>query len=87
VSLWLNVRPVGVVTMGVRKIEKRAGKCGSPLERGGGVCPLRQAFTLLHGGEHTPATTQSGAPPLKRGTKKNLPNTYGVVTDKTGLEW
>jgi hypothetical protein len=46
------------------------GKCGSPLERGGGVCPLRQAFTVLHGGEHTPATAQSGAPPLKRGIKK-----------------
>jgi len=52
------------------------------LERGGGVCPLRQAFTLLHGGEHTPATTQSGAPPLKRGTKENLPNTYGDDTNK-----
>ncbi len=50
---------------------------GSPLERGGGVCPLRQAFTLLHGEEHTPSTAQSGAPPLKRGSKKNLPNTYG----------
>jgi len=31
---------------------------------------LRQAFTQLPGGEHTPATTQSGAPPLKRGTQK-----------------
>jgi len=29
---------------------KAAAMCGSPLERGGGVCPLRQAFTLLHGG-------------------------------------
>jgi hypothetical protein len=43
--------------------------CDSPLERGGGVCPLRQVFTLLHGGEHTPATTLSGTPPLKRGSK------------------
>jgi len=50
---------------GVRKIEKSAGMRGSPLERGGGVCPLRYAFALLHGDEHTPATTQSGAPPLK----------------------
>jgi len=45
---------VGVVTIGVRKIKKRAGMCGSPLERGGGVCLLHQAFTQLHGGEHTP---------------------------------
>ncbi|MDB4921027.1 MAG: hypothetical protein JWQ54_3010 [Mucilaginibacter sp.] len=43
--------------------------CDSPLERGGGVCPLRHAFTSLDGGEHTPAITQPNAPPLKRGIK------------------
>ena len=48
-------------------MKKALAVCGSPLERGGGVCPLRQAFTLLHGGEHTPASTQIQRTPLERG--------------------
>ncbi|MDB5091309.1 MAG: hypothetical protein JWR09_5303 [Mucilaginibacter sp.] len=52
------------------RLKKGKGMCGSPLERGGGMCPLRQAFTLLHGGEHTPATTQSRCAPSQEGNKK-----------------
>jgi len=49
---------------------KSGWECAVPLLRGVGVCPLRQDFTLLHGAEHTPATAQSGAPPL-RGEQKH----------------
>jgi len=47
-------------------------------------CMTNNALRLLHGVEHTPATTQFTAPPLERGIKKNLPNSVGDNTNKGG---
>src|SRR3982750_3728509 len=65
------------------RVKKVAGMCGSPLERGGGVCSLLQAFTQVHGGEHTSATAPSGTPPLKRGEKKR-PGMCGSPLERGG---
>ena len=51
------------------KALKRAGGCAIPLLRGVEGCVCALCVTPLHGGEHTPPTTQSTAPPLERGVK------------------
>jgi len=67
---WGSFPPLFVFSPQVfGRFQKAAATCDSPLEGGVGVCPLRQAFTLLHGGEHTPATALSSARLLERGSK------------------
>jgi hypothetical protein len=82
IGQWLLENGVvknGGLFMGSRRGEsndkKSAGKCDSPLERGGGVCSLRHAFTLLHGGKHTPPQ-HIPTHPLSRGEIEKFTETY-----------